>query len=107
MLAAVTLGDGDDQLFADVARKVEVDVRNPGEVAVEEASQREIRVNRVDVRKACEITDERTDGGAAATPRGQCVPRRGVPAHFLRAGSRELEHVPVEQEDPRKPELVD
>ena len=37
VLAAVALGHGDDQLLADVAREVEVDVRDRLELAVEEA----------------------------------------------------------------------
>src|SRR5512132_3039495 len=35
VLAAVAVADGDNQLLADVAREVEVDVRNRDELAVE------------------------------------------------------------------------
>ena len=49
VLAAVALGDGDDQLLADVAREVEIDVGHRGELAVEEAPEREVLRNRIDV----------------------------------------------------------
>src|SRR6185437_13322559 len=39
VLVAVALGDADDQLLADVAREVEVDVGHRRELAVEEPSQ--------------------------------------------------------------------
>ena len=43
VLAPVALGDADDQLLADVAREVEVDVRHRRQLAVEEAAEREVR----------------------------------------------------------------
>ena len=42
VLAPVALGDADDELLADVAREVEVDVRHGGELAVQEAPEREL-----------------------------------------------------------------
>ena len=41
MLVAVALDHGHDQLLADVAREVEVDVRHGDELAVQEAAERE------------------------------------------------------------------
>ena len=49
MLGAVALDDGDDQLLADVAREVEVDVGHAGHLAVQEAAEREAGGDRVDV----------------------------------------------------------
>jgi hypothetical protein len=49
VLAPIALGDGDDQLFADVAREVEVDVGDGGKIAVQEASDREAGLDGVDV----------------------------------------------------------
>ncbi len=49
VLVAVALGDADDELLADVPRKVEVDVRYRGELPVEEAPEREVVRDRVDV----------------------------------------------------------
>ena len=49
VLAAVAFGDADDELLADVPREVEVDVGHRRELAVEEAAEREVRLDRVDV----------------------------------------------------------
>src|SRR5207302_7357131 len=54
-----------------------------------------------------QIADERADGRPSPTPRRKGVPRRIAPAHLERALARELEHVPVEQEESRQAELVD
>ena len=69
VLVAVALGDGDDQLLADVAREVEVDVRDRGQLAVEEAAEREVVRDRVDVREAGQVADDRADRAAAAAAR--------------------------------------
>ena len=42
MIATVAFGDGDDQLLPDVTRKVEIDVRDRVELAVEETPEREV-----------------------------------------------------------------
>src|SRR6185437_12714035 len=47
VLVPVALGDADDQLLADVAWKVEVDVGDRHELAVEEAAEREVVRDRV------------------------------------------------------------
>ena len=107
VLAAVLLGDADDQLLADVAREVEVDVGHRRELAVEEAAERELVRDRVDVREAGQVADERADRRAAAAARRQHVPHRAGPAHLERDLARELEHLPVQQEEAGEPELVD
>src|SRR5512146_285308 len=107
MLAPVALRDRDDQLLADVARKVEIDVGDGVELAVEEAAERELRADRVHVREACQVADQRADRGAAAAAGWQRVPRRVSSAHLERAFARELEHVPVQEEEAREAELVD
>src|SRR6516225_3080016 len=73
---AVTLGDGDDQLLADVAREVEVDVRHRGELVVEEPAEREVRLDRIDVGETGEVADDRADARAPPSPRRERVPRR-------------------------------
>ena len=81
VLAPVALGDADDELLADVAREVEVDVRDGGELAVEEASERELVRDRVDVRETGEVADDRADASfpgrdpAGGSARGESVPR--------------------------------
>jgi hypothetical protein len=52
VLAPVPLGDADDELLADVAREVEVDVRHGRELAVQEAPERELVRDGIDVREA-------------------------------------------------------
>ena len=104
---AVALDDADDELLPDVAREVEVDVRNRRELAVEEAAEREVVRDRVDVREAGQVADERADRGAAPAPRRQDVAHRAGAAHLERDLARELEHLPVEEEEAGEAELVD
>ncbi len=107
MLAAVALADLDDQLLADVAREVEVDVRHRDELPVEEAAERQARLHRVDVREPSQVADDRADRASATAARRQDVPRDRLAAHLARALAGELEHLPVEQEEAGQPELVD
>ena len=78
VLAAVALGDADDQLLADVAREVEVDVGHRHQLAVEEAAEREVLRDRVDVREAGQVADDRADRRAAAAPGRQEAARRAA-----------------------------
>ena len=92
VLAAVALADRDDQLLADVAREVEVDVRHRGELAVEEAAEREPGPHRVDVREAGQVADDRADRAAAPAARaaGRCArrePPRTSSAHSRASSS--------------------
>ena len=89
MLAPVALGDADDELLADVPREVEVDVRHGRELPVQEPPERELVLDRVDVREAGEVADDRADGRAAAPAGRQEAPRRARPAHLERALARE------------------
>ena len=77
------------------------------QLAVEEAAERELARDRVDVRKPRQVADDRADRAAAAAPGRQEAPRRAGAAHLPRALPGQLEHLPVEQEEPREPELVD
>jgi hypothetical protein len=104
---AVPLGHADDELLADVAGEVEVDVGSRDQLAVEEAAERKIRLHRVDVGEAGQVADDRPDRAATAAPRRQRVSRRIGAAHFDGDLSRELEHLPVEEEEPGELELGD
>src|SRR5437762_1902659 len=99
MLAAVALGDGDDQLLADVAREVEVDVRDGGELFVQEAADRQVRLDGVDVREPGQVADERADARASSASGRKDVTRRAGAAHLERTLARKLEHLPVEEEE--------
>ena len=107
VLVAVPLRDGDDQLLADVAREVEVDVRDRGQLVVEEAPERELVRDRIDVREAGQVTDDRADRAAAPPARRQEAAGRVAAAYLQGAFPCQLEHLPVEQEEPGQPELVD
>ena len=107
MLVAVALGDGDDQLLADVAGEVEVDVRHRGQLVVEEAPEREVVRDRIDVREPGQIADDRADRAAAPASGRQEAAGRIAAAHLQGAFPRELEHLPVEQEEAGQLELVD
>ena len=107
VLAAVALGHAHDQLLADVAREVEVDVGHAAHLVVQEAAEREPRGHRVDVREAGQVADDRADRRAAPAARRQHVARRVVAAHLARTVGGELEHLVVEQEEPVEAEPVD
>ncbi len=107
MLAAVALGDGDDQLLADVARKVEVDVRHGSHLPVQETAEREVAGHRVDVREPGQVADDRADRAAPPPPRRQELPRRVAPPYFECAFPRQLEHLPVQEEEAGETELLD
>src|SRR5204862_7023809 len=101
------LGGGGDKLLEDVAREVEVDVGDGVELAVQEAAEREVGLDGIDVREPREVADERADRAAAAAARREDVASRGAAAHLERTLARELEHLPVEQEEPGEAELLD
>ena len=107
MLAAVALGDRDDQLLADVAREVEVDVGDARELVVDEAAKREAGGDGIDVREPGQVADDRADGAAAPASRRQEVPHRAGPAHLERDLPRQLEDLPVQEEEPGQPEPPD
>ena len=107
VLAAVPLGDPDDQLLADVAREVEVDVGDRGELAVEEAAEREVGLDRVDVGKPGQVADDRADRAAAAAPGRERVAGRAGAAHLGGDLAGELEHLPVQEEEPGELQLGD
>ena len=80
VIAPVALGHADDELLADVAREVEVDVRDRGQLAVEEAPERRLVRHRIDVREPGEVADDRAHGAPRPRPgrekaRGESVPR--------------------------------
>ena len=76
-LAPVALVHARDQDLAHVAREVEVDVGQRGELLVEEAPEQELVGDRVDVREAGEVADDRGHRGPAPAPGRQQRARRG------------------------------
>jgi len=82
VLAPVLVADRGEQLLADVAREVEVDVGHRRHVAVEEAAEREPRCDRIDVREPGQVADDRADRAAPAAARRQRRARRVAAAHL-------------------------
>jgi hypothetical protein len=74
---------------------------------VDEAAEREVGRDRVDVREARQVADERADRAAAAAARRERVPRRVAAADLAGDLARELEHLPVEQEEAAQLQLGD
>ena len=107
VLAAVALGDGDDQSGADVPREVEVDVGDRRQLTVEEATEREVRLHRIDVRETRQVADDRADRAAPPPARRQRPARRVAAAHPDGDLTCQLEHLPVQQEEAGKAELRD
>ena len=106
-LAPVAVVDARDQDLADVAREVEVDVRQRGQLLVEEAPEEQVVRDRVDVREAGEVADDRGHRRAAPAPRRQQRARRVGPAHLHRDLARELQQLAVEDEEAGEAEAVD
>ena len=96
-----------DQDLADVAREVEVDVGHRRRFVVEEAAGEEPVLDRVDVREAGQVADDRADAGAAAAPRRQDGARRLRAAHLAGHLAGELEQVAVQEEEAGEAELAD
>ena len=107
VLAPVALMHARDELLANVAREVQVDVRQRVEVLVEEAPEQELVGDRIDVAETREVTDDRRDARPATTPGGQQRPRRRRPAHLRCDLARELQHLVMQQEEPRETQLID
>ena len=66
-----------------------------------------LRGDRVDVREPGQVADDRADRAAAAASRREEVARRAGPAHLGGDLARELEHLPVEEEEAREADLGD
>ena len=106
-LGAVALVDPRDQLLADVAREVEVDVGHLGHLLVQEAAREELVLHRIDVREPGQVADDRADARAPPPPGRQQPPRRIRPPHLDRHLARQLEQVAMQQEEAREPQLAD
>ena len=107
MLAAVLLRHRHDQLLADVAREVEVDVGDGLELAVQEPSERELGLDGIDVREPGQVADDRADRAAPPAAGRKDVPGDGSASDLERDLPRQLEHLPVQQEETRQAELAD
>ena len=76
-------------------------------LVVDEPAERETGLDRIDVREPRQVADDRADARAAPASRRQRVARAARAAHLERALARELEHLPVQQEEAGEPEPRD
>ena len=106
-VAPVAVVDARDQDVADVAREVEVDVRQRGQLLVQEAAEQQLVLDRVDVREAGQVADDRGHARAATASRREQPPRRLRPTHLEGHLARQLEQVPMQEEEARQPEVAD
>ncbi len=67
-VVAIALVDARDQGLPDVAWKVEVDVRQRGQLLVQKAPDQQLVGDRIDVREAGQVADNRGHARASATP---------------------------------------
>ncbi len=107
VLPPVAHGHLYDQPLADIAREVEVDVGDGGELPVEKAAQREAGGDGVDVREPGEVADDGAHRGAAAPARRQGVTSGARAAQVERDLARQLEHLEVEEEEAGELEVGD
>ena len=104
MVVPVLLVHLENQRLPDLARKVEVDVRNRPQGIVQETAQEEVRLHRVHVGEANEVADDGRHRRASPPPGGK--PRRGPggaapdPQRHLLG---QLHDVAVDQEEPPEP----
>ncbi len=106
-LAAEAIVHRQDQLLADVAREVEVDVGHGCQLAVEEAPEREPRRDRIDVRETGQVADDRAHRRASPPARRQRHAGRVRPSHGDRDLACDLEDLAVQQEEAREPVVAD
>src|SRR5206468_11448010 len=107
MLASVALRHAHDQLLAYVAGKVEVDIRHRRQLVVEEAAEREIRRDGIDVREPRQVADDRADRRAATAARRENLSRDRLAPHLDGHLARELQPLPVQEEEAREPDPLD
>ena len=106
-IAAVAVVHARDEHVPHIAREIEVDVRQGGELLVQEAPEEQLVLHRVHMREAGEVADDRGHArAAAAAGRQQPASGLGTPdVHRHLTG--QLEQIAVEEEEARQPEVAD
>ena len=66
MVGAISLDQANDELRANIAREVEVDVWYRGQLVVEEPPERETCIDGIDVRETRQVADDRADRAPTA-----------------------------------------
>ncbi len=108
VLRPVTLVDATDELFADLAGEVQIDIGNRGQGLVEKPTQEQSIRDGIDVGESEEIADNRRHRRTAA-PAGQHAARRPsrVASHVRRHLAGEIEEVMVDEKEATEAMAVD
>ena len=64
VLVAVACIHLEDQLLANVARKIQVDIGHSLQILIEKPAEEQPVADRIDVRQTDQVTDDGADGGA-------------------------------------------
>jgi hypothetical protein len=108
VLVAVAPVHPADQLLADLAREVEINVGHRSEGLVQEPAEKEPGGDRVHMREAQEITHDGRNRGAAPAPRQQAaVGATAPPPHVGRDLAGQLEQVVIDEKEPAQPMPLD
>src|SRR3989454_8345641 len=108
VLVPVPRVDAPDQLFSDLAREIEVDVRHRGEGLAQEPPDEEPGGNRIDVREAEQVAHDGGDGRAATATREQATlrPPRAAP-HVGGDLAGEVEQIVIDEKESAEPAVLD
>src|SRR5207237_399534 len=108
VLVAVALVDPADQLFADLAREIVVDVGHRREALVQEPAQEQAVGDRVDVRQAEQVADDgRHRRAAPAAGEQVSLGPPAAPAHVRCHLAGQVEQVVIDQEEPTESMVFD
>src|SRR5688572_8087365 len=100
-LMAVALVDPFDQHLADLARKVEVDIGDRVQLIVQKTAEEQVVLERIDVREADQVADDRADRRSPPPPRRQVaeLATGSIAADLDRYFPGHLEQIAVEQKE--------
>ena len=108
VLGAVARVDTADQLLANLAGEIEIDVRHRREGLVQKAAEEELVRDRIDVRQAEEIADNGRDGGAAASARQEIAAGASRSAPDVgRDLAREIEEIVIDEKEAAELMMLD
>src|SRR5215213_2012419 len=103
MIGTEALVDAFDQALADLARKVEIDVRDGAHLIVDEPAEHQVVRQRIDVGKSNQVADDRADGGPSPASGREGGGEAIHTADLDRDLPRQLQQIAVEQEKAGKP----
>ena len=107
VIVPVALIDREDQFFANIARKVDVYVRDTFHGVIQEPAEEEIRLYRIHVGEPDQIADDGGDGGPAAAPGREELARHRVAPHAVRDLPGQFEDVVIHEKESCQPVTVD